>query len=475
MGQYIVSLDIGTSSVRAAAFTQEGPTCIKALPLIPRRPKERCSEYEAEELLSAAMEVLRQVLEEVGPAKIKALGISSQRSTIVLWDKNTGQVLGPILTWEDGRALEQARQATISQEELHMRTGLYKTPYFSAPKIAWMLTHLPQVQAAQKNGTLCAAPIASFLIWKLTNGTVFSTDVTLAQRTLLLDIRTGKWSAQLCEAFSISPTILPSLKSSVDDYGSYLYKGVAIPIRACVADQQAASCALKEGQMSINYGTGAFVLQHVGTQNRVLPGLLTSLVPSFSGGSLQYLLEGPVNAAGSAFLWLNAQGLKIEMNQMDDVCKKSLHPLQILPALGGLGAPYWNFSLSPVVQGINSQTTEADWCAGLVHGICFLIADIVQYMRLHQIQVKGPIAVAGGLANSAYLLQFQTDLLQQSLLRNQEVEATLLGVARLLGNETKQNVSTVFKPKISSCQADKLYRCWQQFVEDSIGQKKPRF
>ena len=467
MGQYIVALDIGTSSIRAAAFAQDVPVCIKALPLLPLRPQKGCSEYNADALLSAALTVLHQVLDEVGPERVKALGISSQRSTIVLWDKHTGQALGPILTWEDGRALEQAQQATISQEELHICTGLYKTPYFSAPKIAWMLTHLPQVQAAQKNGTLCAAPVASFLIWKLTRGAVFSTDITLAQRTLLLDIRMGKWSDKLCDAFAVSPDILPSLKSSVGDYGCYVYKGVTIPIRVCVADQQAAGSALQVGQMSINYGTGAFVLQHIGTQYRVLPGLLTSLAPS-SGDSLHYLLEGPVNAAGSAFLWLNARGIKIDMSCLDDICKESLHPLQILPALGGLGAPYWNFTVSPAVQGVNPQTTKADWVAGLVQGICFLIADIVQYMRSHQVHVKGPIAVAGGLAQSAYLLQFQANLLQQTLLRGQEVEATLLGVARLLGNKIKQNAADAFQPTISAEQAKELYRHWQRFVANTI-------
>ncbi|MBO4674769.1 MAG: hypothetical protein J5601_01605 [Elusimicrobiaceae bacterium] len=468
MGQYIVSLDIGTSSVRAAAFTQGGPTCVKALPLLPHRQKAGCSEYEIGELLSAARTVLHQVLDEVGPAQVKALGISSQRSTIVLWDKNTGQVLGPILTWEDGRALEQAQQATISQEELHIFTGLYKTPYFSAPKITWMLTHLPQVRAAEKSGSLCAAPVTSFLIWKLTGGVVFSTDITLAQRTLLLDIQTGQWSDRLCNAFSISPSILPSLKASVDDYGTYSYKGVSIPIRACVADQQAASSALKEGQMCINYGTGAFVLQHMGTQGTVLPGMLTSLAPSCPGGSLQYLLEGPVNAAGSAFLWLNTRGIKIDMNRLDDICKESLHPLRILPAIGGLGAPYWNFTLSPVILGENAQTTRGDWAVGLVQGICFLIADIVQYMRSHQVTIQGPIKVMGGLSKSDYLVQFQSDTLQQTLLRRQEVEATLLGVARLLGYETLQNEITSFQPKISSEKAGKLYWQWQQFVADNI-------
>ena len=468
MGQYIVSLDIGTSSIRAAAFAQEGPVCMKALPLLPHRPRAGYSEYEAETLLSTAMKVLHQVLDEVGPAQIKALGISSQRSTVVLWDKNTGQVLGPIFTWEDGRALEQSQQAALSQEELHACTGLYKTPYFSAPKIAWMLAHLPQVQAAQKSKALCAAPIATFLIWKLTEGAVYSTDVTLAQRTLLLDIQTGKWSDRLCNAFSISPSILPSLKASVDDYGVYTYKGVSIPIRVCVADQQAASSALKAGQMCINYGTGAFVLQHMGMQGKVLPGLLTSLAPSSAESPLQYLLEGPVNAAGSAFLWLNARGIKIDMNRLDTICKESLHPLRILPALGGLGAPYWNFSLSPVVLGENAQTTNADWAAGLVQGICFLVADIVQYMRLHQVTVQGPIEVTGGLSQSAYLVQFQADVLQQSLLRSKEVEATLLGVARLLGNNILPSAEVIFHPNISSGQADTLYQQWQQFVATSI-------
>lgn len=467
MSDCIVALDIGTSSCRCGAFKAGRLQVQKTAALLPYRQKPGLSEYRAEDLLHASYQVLHEVLDGVDLSGVSALAISSQRSTVVLWDKNSGEALGPVLTWEDGRAAQEAQQATISHEEVHELTGLYKTPYFSAPKIAWGIAHLPEVQQALKNHTLCAGPVASYLIYHLTKGNVFATDPTLAQRTLLFDIAQGTWSEKLCKAFSVPLEILPQLKATADDYGVYEYRSKKLPICVCVGDQQAASGTLKAGEMLLNYGTGAFVLHHTGEKRVLLPGLLTSVAPSRKGEPLSYLLEGPVNAAGSAYLWLKTKGIEVKMDELDSLCARAAQPLEILPALGGLGAPYWDFSLTPVIKGNTNAATSADWVAGLTQSIALLMADIVNYMRTYKIVPSGKTTVSGGLSQSNYLMQFQADILQRALTRTAQPEETLAG-ASLLSGLVKSNNATekTFSPHISPSQAQGIYGKWQSFLKE---------
>ena len=467
MKNCVVSLDIGTSSCRCGAFREGSLQLQRTAALLPFRQAPGLSEYQAEDLLTSSYQVLHQVLDAIDLSCVSALAISSQRSTVVLWDKNSGKALGPVLTWEDGRAVQEAEHANISQKEVHKLTGLYKTPYFSAPKISWELAHLPTVQQALKNHTLCAGPIASYLIYHLTNGQVFATDPTLAQRTLLFDITQGTWNEQLCKAFSVPAEILPQLKATCDDYGMYEYHSKKLPIRVCVGDQQAAASMLQPGDMLLNYGTGAFVLHHTGEKCVLLPGLLTSVAPSQKGKALSYLLEGPVNAAGSAYLWLRTKGIEMKMEELDSFCTHARHPLEILPALGGLGAPYWDFSLKPVIKGVTDATTPADWAAGLTHGIALLMADIVNYMQTYKIIPQGNTTVSGGLSQSDYLMQFQANVLQRTLTRTTQPEETLVGASFLAGMSICNRLQEKsFLPQISSSKTNEIYQRWQDFVKE---------
>ncbi len=472
----IIALDLGTSSSRAFAVDAAGTVrAQKSAQLSPTRPREGCSEYDAQTLLQSQLDVLHQLLDEVDPQRVAALAVTSQRSTVVLWDKTTGQAVAPVLTWEDGRAYAQAEQANISQEEVHAVTGLYKTPYFSAPKIAWCLQNIPAASQTLEAGRLLAGPVASYLIWHLTQGRTFAADPTLAQRMLLLDIRTQKWSEPLCRAFGVPEHILPSILPSAADYGQFEYKGVSIPICVCAGDQQAsvAFAGLEKGQSCINYGTGAFLLYNAGREKPVfLPGLLTSLSVSALDGTCDYLLEGPVNAAGSALMWLKAQGIEFEPADTDALCQAAVHPVWLLPALGGLGAPYWDFSLSPIVAGLSPRTRKPDWVCGMVRAIAFLLADIAAYLRVNGLASQGPVKVSGGLAKSNWLLAYQADLLQTPLLALQDTESTVLGAARLAGERLGWTVShwappvrQTFSPRLEAAAAKTLYGQWQTFVQ----------
>ena len=480
MDKLIVALDQGTSGCRVMAVDGQGRVVAqKRRILLPER-QGALSAYGAGEPERCAHGLLDDLLGEIGAERVAALAVSSQRSTIVLWDKQTGELLAPVLTWEDGRAAEENAQNPLSQQEVHMVTGLYKTPYFSAPKIAWCLAHIPMVKAAAQEGRLAAAPVASYLIWKWTRGAVFATDATLAQRTLLFDIHTQTWSEKLCASFGIDPHILPAIYPSVFAYGNYDFKGVQIPITVCVGDQQAAAAylPLEKGQSCLNYGTGAFLLHHIGSEAILLEGMLTSLGASCQPDSRNFLLEGPVNAAGSAFLWLAGQGIPFTMDNADALCAQAKKPVRILPALGGLGAPYWDYSLSPVITDLYPHTSAADWVAGMARGIAFLITDIAAYLKLNGIELSAEVAVSGGLCRLSYMMQQQADFLQRRLVMNTETESTLLGAARLaaaaLGVDVgawKKASARAFVPQVSPEQTALEYRGWCNFMERCRGKK----
>ena len=465
----IIALDQGTSGSRAFAIAPDGSVrAQKSAPLAPVRPGEGLSEYDAEVLLDSQWKVLNELLDEVGPEQAAALAVTSQRSTVVLWDKQTGRAVAPVLSWEDGRAQTEADEADIPQEEVHQITGLYKTPYFSAPKIAWCLKHIPQAAQALQEGRLCAGPVASYLIWKLTQGQTFAADPTLAQRMLLLDIHTQTWSDRLCRAFGVPESCLPQILPSRADYGVYEYKGVRIPLAVCVGDQQAsvAFMGLEKGQACMNYGTGAFLLYHAGAEKPVLlPGMLTSLSACGPDGKSAFLLEGPVNAAGSALQWLRAQGMAFDPAETDELCRQAQQPVWFLPALGGLGAPYWDFAFSPVSAGLSPRTRRPDWVAGVLRGVAFLLADIAAYLRENGFEISGPVQVSGGLSRSSWLVQTQADVLQLPLTALPEAESSVLGAAQLAApTAAKRPAGTLFSPRISGPDARRLYARWRQFV-----------
>ena len=472
-GKLFVALDLGTSSCRALAFNQSGEVLArKSLILAPKRPQNGLSFYDGNELLRAQKNVLNSLLTQVGAQNVRSISVSCQRSTVALWHRQTGEPLAPVLTWEDGRAAAEAENAPVSQAEVHMITGLYKTPYFSAPKIAWCLKNCPPVKQAEGEKNLLIGPVASYFIWHLTGGKTFAADPTLAQRMLLWDIRTQTWSADLCKAFGVEPETLPEIRPSAADYGTYEFEQVKIPLCVCVGDQQAAAWnRLKDGQTLNNYGTGAFLLHNAGRKNICLPGLLTSLSASCEIPKSDYLLEAPVNAAGSAFQWLGAQGISFDAKKIDSLCALSQNPVWFLPALGGLGAPYWDFSLSPVVAGLSPLTQKADWVAGTVRGIAFLLADIVAYLRANKVPVSGPVAVSGGLTHLNYLMQFQAGLLQLPLVLRGESESTALGAAHLAADYLQESLqvstngeSCSFLPNLSVEDAKNLHQKWQAFL-----------
>ncbi|MDR0953142.1 MAG: hypothetical protein LBM71_02995 [Elusimicrobiota bacterium] len=477
--EIIISLDQGSSSSKAAAFdAKTGLTLAKASAPLNFKASANTYEYDASELLQTQIKALEEVLKALPlGVKPKAMAISSQRSTIVLWDAQTGQPLCPAISWIDGRAGLESIENPTAQEEIHAKTGLYKTPYYSAPKIQWCLKHYPAVKEALHKGRLLVGPVASYLIWHFNKGKVFACDAALAQRTLLFDINKMQWDHDIAKSFAIPLSILPQVRPSAGDFGFYK----DIPITVCTGDQQAALAAtgvLEKGNACLNYGTGAFFLLNIGGVAADLKGILTSVSWNSLDKKPDYLLEGPINAAGSIFTWLKNLGLNFDQNNLDETIAAAKNPVWFLPALGGLGAPYWDFDTTPVITGLRPNSTAADIVSGAMRSLAFIMADIVFYINNAGFEVK-KLQASGGLSVNKTLLNLQSDILQAPILRREEKETSLLGsayIAALNAGFTTEawhsgdNFET-FSPSLSKLEAQGLYKQWRGFFDWALKQE----
>ncbi|MDR1123700.1 MAG: hypothetical protein LBL61_03685 [Elusimicrobiota bacterium] len=467
----IIALDQGSSSSRAAAVTHGGEVLFKeALPVSLKVDGPRC-EYDARTLLQTQISVLDKVLAACkGRGEITDIAICAQRSTIVLWDSSDGAPLCPALSWLDGRAAAFAAADMAQQQFIRASTGLYKTPFYSAPKIQWCLQNYPGVQAALKAGRLLCGPVASYLIWHMNGGKVFAADITNAQRMLLFNIKTLQWDEEILKSFSVPRGILPQVLPTAADYGSYKN----IPITVCAGDQQASAAAAlpQKGDCIINCGTGAFALLNIGPEAADVQGLLTSAGFNTAAQTRpDFILEGPVNAAGSLFAWLNSLGINFDIKDLDALCAASKTPAQFYPALGGIGAPLWDFALKPVIAGLTPQSTKEDIIAGAMRGLCFLLADIINCAALAGFEAKC-IRAGGGLSASTYLLKFLAGILQRPIIRVKENEAAALGAAYIATTAAGIDAAgwqafrdyEVFEPAMPPREAAALNARWRDFA-----------
>ena len=475
MNNIIVALDQGSSNSRAALIdAASGKVLAKKFVPVPFEASQNTFSYDGAALFNTQIEALENVLNQTDRTKVKAIALSAQRSTIVLWDKETGSALCPVLSWLDGRAAQISAQNPLSQEVFHQKTGLYNTPYFSAPKIKWCLENFPHVKKAYEVGRLCVGPVSSFLLWRMSEGKVFACDATFAQRTLLFNINTKTWDTELLESFGLEKTLLPEIKFSFDDYGSY----DGIPIKLCLGDQQSASAAcglLREGSANINYGTGAFLIFNIGQKKTFIDGILTSL----SWDSLQkqsdYLLEAPLITAGSLFTWLQKLGFDFSLQNLKEIAQKAREDVLFLPALGGLGAPLWNYNLKPVIAGLEVATTKEDIIFAAVRGLNFIMTDIIYYLKRKGYNTSS-LQMSGGLSKDGVLPQLQSNILQMPLGQQEEKETTLIGAAAVCAKNMGFNTDvwqtnlTQYTPKISPDDATLQYTRWRKFFEWAIKQ-----
>ncbi len=476
----LLALDQGSSSSRAVLFDLKGKiVALAQRPVRTKRPKAGWAEHDPLELAKTLEAALDAVLSKLGPRdRVLAAGLAVQRSTVVFCEKGTFKPAAPAPSWMDGRAPEFVAPLQERQSEIHGLSGLYATPYYSAPKIRWFLEREPKVRALADAGRLLVAPVSTFIAARLTKGAVVASDPTCAQRTLLMNLDRAAWDPALLALFGLSAEILPSIRPSAGDWGVIERKGRKIPLLATVGDQQSAAIGLgasNEGEAVANFGTGAFLLRHTGQTPERAPGLLASAAATM-GGLRGYYLEGTVHAAGTSFEWLRDNlGLMKDARAVDEAFKKSKRRVLMLPAIGGLGAPRWDYKTKTAFFGLDSQTTAHDLVRATAEGLCMLLADAAAVMTAAGSPVT-KARVAGGLSRADAMMAFQADALGAVLERRKEVEATALGAAILAAKAAglpdpermaDAKVEKTFSPKSDETARARRRGEWKAFVEST--------
>ncbi len=440
----ILAIDAGTTGVTALAIRQDGSRAAQGYQEFPQHfPQPGWVEHDLEEIWQATLSAVKQVLDAVGAVTFLGLGITNQRETIGLWNRETLQSPTPAIVWQDRRTTQVLKDLedhpTFSK--VQQLTGLPLDPYFSASKLRWIAINKPEIWKEVESGSLVAGTIDTYLIARLTNGKAHITDATNASRTQLYNIHGGTWSEELLELFGIPLHSLPTVVDSsgvLAETDSDSFFGLSIPISGIAGDQQAAlfgQTQFEIGGAKCTYGTGAFILQNIGSDSLVLDNGLITTVAWQLDGIRTYATEGSVFVAGAAVQWLR-DGLKIIPKAGDsEALARTVEDnggVVFVPALTGLGAPYWEPKATGSIFGLTRGTTAAHIARATLEAIAFQVKDIFDAMGQTGIKLS-KLRVDGGASANGLLMQFQCDLLEVPLQRPIHLDSTALGAAYLAG------------------------------------------
>lgn len=453
-------------------------------------PRDGWVEHEPEDIWYSVARTVREAVAKSGrDAKtIAALGITNQRETIVVWDRITGRPVGRAIVWQDRRTTDFCREHAADQPWLAAKTGLVLDPYFSGTKLRWILENNSQLRPQAERGQLACGTVDSFLIWRLTGGTVHATDTTNASRTLLFNIHSLGWDDELLRYFGVPRGMLPEVKPSVADYG--LSKGLdflpdGIPIRGVAGDQQAAlfgQGCFAPGEAKCTYGTGAFFLLHTGDAAVSSRHRLLTTVAAMVDTKPKYALEGAVFIAGAAVQWLR-DGLHLFRSSADveRLARESnpAEPILFVPGFVGLGAPHWVPEARGVIFGLTRATTSADLARAALEGVACQVADLIDAAERDSTQALSALKVDGGMAANDWFLRCQADMLGRPVARAAQSESTALGAAFLatvgvnLADEARLgaivSAATRFDPTMPAAEREKKLVEWRKAVQAVIG------
>ncbi len=491
MSQYILSLDQGTTSSRAIIFDKEGSIVSAAQKEFTQIfPQPGWVEHDANEVWSTQLGVATEAILKAGLTiqNIAGIGITNQRETAVVWDRHTSQPIYNAIVWQDRRTAaycdELKKDGTA--ERIKEKTGLVTDAYFSGTKVKWILENVAGARSKAKNGDLCFGTIDSWLLWKLTNGRVHATDVSNASRTLLFNIHTMQWDKDLLKLFDIPHSMLPQVCSSSEIYGmtQNLLTAVSVPVAGIAGDQQSAlfgQMCINPGMVKNTYGTGCFMLMNTGDKAVPSKNNLLTTVAWKIDGKVQYALEGSVFIAGAVVQWLR-DGLRLiqTSSEVEALALKveDNGGVFMVPAFTGLGAPYWNQHARGTIVGITRGTTDAHIARAALESIAFQTMDVLKAMEADSgIRIK-ELRVDGGATVNNQLMQFQSDLLNTSVIRPGITETTALGAAYLAGlavgywNDTAEVEKYWRKEKIfSSTMSDdtrtSMQKNWQRAIRSA--------
>jgi glycerol kinase len=441
----ILAIDQGTTSTRSILFSRDlRPITSAQEEFAQHFPYSGWVEHDPADLWRTTLSTARAVLARTDIAKVAAIGITNQRETTLLWDRDTGIPIANAIVWQDRRTADicAALKEAGHEPMINARTGLLCDPYFSGTKIKWLLDHTPGVRAKADAGKLAFGTVDTYLIWHLTGGRVHATDATNAARTLIYNINTGTWDTEICALLGIPMALLPEVKDSAAEFGMTdpLLFGRAIPIRGVAGDQQAATvghACFQPGMMKSTYGTGCFALLNTGADMVLSNNRLLTTIAYQLNGTPTYALEGSIFVAGAVVQWLR-DGLKIigtaaETQTLADQADKG-QDVVLVPAFTGLGAPYWRPDCRGAIYGLTRGTGAAELAKAALESVGFQTRDLLEAMRADWGTVAaGVLRVDGGMVASDWAMQFLADILGAPVDRPVVTETTALGAAYLAG------------------------------------------
>jgi len=444
--QYVLAVDQGTSSSRAIIFNKQGESCAVAQKEFTQYfPTSGWVEHNPKEIWATEATVIFEAMEKLGinGSNIAAIGITNQRETTIVWDAETGEPVYNAIVWQDRRTAElcDRLKAQGLTEMIHHKTGLIIDAYFSATKIKWILDNVSGARERAEQGKLRFGTVDSWLVWQLTGGKLHITDATNASRTMLFNIHTLQWDEELLQIFGIPRSMMPDVKSCSEVYGyaGPTLFGCQVPIGGIAGDQQSAlfgQLCTEPGSVKNTYGTGCFLLMNSGERPIMSANNLLTTIALQRDGKVTYALEGSIFVGGSVVQWLR-DGLGIIRSSSEIEALAASVPdtggVYFVPALTGMGAPYWDQYARGSITGISRGTTAAHIARAALEGIAFQTLDIVQAMqRDAQIPLK-ELKVDGGASRNNLMMQFQADILDTKVIRPRNTETTALGAAYLAG------------------------------------------
>ncbi len=484
---HILAIDQGTTSTRAIVFDSAMKAVASAQEEFPQHfPDSGWVEHDPADLWATTAATCRAAIEKSGGAEIAAIGITNQRETTLVWDRKTGKPIHNAIVWQDRRtsSMCQALKADGFEEEVTDRTGLLLDPYFSGTKLAWILDNVDGARARAEAGELVFGTVDTWLVWNLTGGTQHLTDATNAARTMLYDIRKGRWSQTICDRLNIPMSMLPEVRDCAADFGETRADlfGRPIPILGIAGDQQAATvgqACFEPGMLKSTYGTGCFALINTGdtpvrSQNRLLTTIAYQL-----DGKPTYALEGSIFIAGAVVQWLR-DGLKIIRDAKEtQPLAEAADPAQnvvLVPAFTGLGAPYWNAECRGAVFGLTRGSGPEELARAALESVGYQTRDLLAAMQADMGGAGDAVLrVDGGMSASDYTMQFLSDIIDARVDRPKVLETTALGAAWLAGSRAglypdmdgfaaTWALERSFEPSMADEDRDRKYAAWQRAV-----------
>ena len=485
---FVLSLDEGTTSARAALYDEQGRNvAMESAPVHCRYPQAGWVEQDADEIWNAQLYAARLLLDHAGvqASEIVAAGITNQRETTIVWERATGRPVAPAIVWQCRRTAPYCAELAKSPAAANItrRTGLVIDAYFSGSKIRWILENVPGAREKARDGELLFGNVDTWLIWKLTNGAVHVTDPTNASRTMLMNLETGEWDDELLRTLDVPRAMLPRIVPSSAVVGAVHAEhfGAEIPIAGIAGDQQAAlagQACFRAGLSKNTYGTGCFALMHTGSHLPVSRNRLLGTRAASTSGLAQFAIEGSVFVAGAAVQWLRDKLGVIQTAAESEALAASVPDtggVYLVPAFVGLGAPYWDAGARGMLCGLTRSSDRAHIVRATLESIAYQTRELIDAMQADAGERILELRVDGGAAANNFLMQFQADILECPIVRPADVETTALGAAYLAGLATGfwKSVTEVesfwraerrFEPSMDAATRDRLFSGWKDAV-----------